>query len=100
MPLLKYFDASDAKDFGVSLARIVIERTPNSSKVLSEKRLTKIHESVLSQLERQVFSFRKTHSLNFYTKAQLINVFKWTLLDKKYDAGYVDQLTTYILHRC
>lgn len=100
MPLLKYFDAKEAKSFGTSLAEIVIERTPTSAKVLSEKRLTKIHEAMLGQLERQVLAFGKTHALNFYTKAQLGNVFKWALLEKKYDPDYVDQLTTYILHRC
>lgn len=100
MSLLKYFDAKEAKDFGSSLAGIVIDRTPDSAKVLSDKRLTKMHEAMLAQLERQLATFRKTHALNFYTKAQLSNVFKWTLLEKRYDPDYVDQLTTYILHRC
>lgn len=96
---IKWLDATEAKKFGALMANLVINRTPKSPESMKENRLTKIHESMIVQLDKKIADFRKTHTLNIYTKAQMGNVFKWTLLERKYDSDYVDQLTTYILRR-
>ena len=93
---LSWFDAKEAKDFGETLAQLLIERTPAEG-TLGEGRLTKKHTAMLHQLDRHVVQFRQQHKLNVYKKAQLGNRFKWTLKEKGYDAGYIDLLTNWLM---
>jgi hypothetical protein len=41
--------------------------------------------------------FGQTHKLNIYKKAKLGNAFKWILLEKGYDAQFVDELTKEVI---
>ncbi len=97
--MFSWFNASEEKKFGTSLARFFIERTPlgfdKSSKVFAKKQ-----EELLEKMTQQVIQFRAQHKLNVYKKAQLGNSFKWTLKDAGYDPEYVDQLTSWLLLRC
>jgi hypothetical protein len=94
--IFSWFDAREANAFGASLATLLIERTPVEGTV-GKRLLTKKHEAMLHQLEQHVSRFKRDHKLNTYTKAQLGNKFKWTLKDKGYDAGYVDQVTNWLM---
>ena len=93
---LSWFDATEAKAFGETLAQMLIERTP-ADDTIGKGRLTKKHEAMLHQLERHVSKFRDEHTLNIYKKAQLGNRFKWTLKDKGYDDAYIDLLTNWLM---
>ena len=93
---MSWFDATEAKTFGETLAQMLIERTPEDGKV-GKGRLTKKHEAMLHQLERHVSKFRDEHKLNIYKKAQLGNRFKWTLKDKGYDDEYIDLVTSWLM---
>lgn len=52
---------------------------------------------LLGKLALDVNKFGQTHSLNFYKKAKLGNAFKWAMLEKGYDAEYVDLLTKEVI---
>jgi len=95
--VLGLFDAREASDFGEHLAKLLIERTPAAGETVGKGRLTKKHEAMLHQLEKQVTRFKAEHKLNTYRKAKLGNRFKWVLRERGYDAEYVDQLTTWLM---
>lgn len=89
---LSWFDASEAKAFGVSLAHFYMERIPSDTSGGTAKALDKKPE-VVSKMLQQLLKFKLEHELNIYKKAQLGNAFKWALKDAGYDPGFVDQLT-------
>lgn len=90
--VLSWFDAREAKKFGAALAAFYIERIPLGDSGGKSKTPAKKQE-VISKMFQQMASFKQEHKLNVYKKAQLGNVFKWTLTDAGYDPAYVDQLT-------
>ena len=94
--IFNWFDAREANDFGATLAELLIQRTPEDGKV-GKRMVTKKHEAMLHQLSQHVITFKATHKLNMYKKAQLGNKFKWTLKDKGYDTEYIDQLTNWLM---
>lgn len=91
--VLSWFDASDAKEFGISLARFYIENIPLNDTGKKNKQVSK-REEVLNKMFLQMVQFNRDHKLNIYKKAQLGNAFKWALTDAGYDPAYVDELTT------
>jgi len=94
-----WFDASEEKTFGASLAQFFMERMPpdfdKSSKAFAKKQ-----EELLNKMTQQVLQFRQAHKLNIYKKAQLGNSFKWALRDAGYESEYVDQMTSWLMLRC
>lgn len=88
---LNWFDASEAKAFGESLAKFYIERVSPDAQ-LGKKAANKQKE-VEDKIFQQMARFRLEHKLNIYKNAQLGNAFKWTLTDAGYGPAYVDQLT-------
>lgn len=87
----KWFDAREAKEFGVSLARFYMERIPPVS--LETKKSIEKQQEVMNKLVKQMHAFSSAHELNIYTKAQLGNSFKWSLLQEGYEPNFVDKLT-------
>ena len=104
--LKNWFDASDAQEFGIKLAEMFSANYPIIDKKredasgnragLRAKVLGK-QEKVLGTLTLNVRQYGQTNSLNFYKKAKLGNAFKWALLEKDYDAEFVDQLTKEVI---
>ena len=94
--MFNWMDASEAKAFGKSLALFFLDRLPPSAQ-LADKAFAQKADKVLHQMDGQVLRFRQTHRLNFYKKAQLGNVFKWTLRDAGVNPDYADKLTTRLL---
>jgi hypothetical protein len=90
--LLSWFDVSEAKTFGTSLAHFYIERIPLETSGAKNKSLRKRQE-VLGKMFQQMARFRLEHKLNVYKVAKLGNAFKWTLIDAGYTPEHVDQLT-------
>lgn len=90
--VLSWFDASEAKEFGTSLAHFYIERIPLDTAGGKNKSITKKQE-VMDKIFQQMVRFKLEHKLNIYKKAQLGNAFKWALKDAGYDPVFVDQLT-------
>lgn len=96
--LFGWFDASEAKDFGVALARFYMERIPPGADTARRPR-TGRREDVLAQMSRQISQFRRDHKMNFYRKAQFGNAFRWTLVDAGYDPGEAAETTRFLLFR-
>ncbi|HEX9390192.1 MAG TPA: hypothetical protein VF928_02650 [Usitatibacteraceae bacterium] len=93
--MFKWLDASEAKEFGESLADYFIARIPLDPDSRKNKSVER-HKEVVDKLLFQIQVFRGKHQLNFYQKAKLANTFKWKLLDAKYDPEFVDSLTKLI----
>jgi hypothetical protein len=90
--VLSWFDASEAKEFGASLAHFYIERIPADDSGGKNKSISKKQE-VINKMFQQMERFKLEHKLNIYKKAQLGNAFKWALKDAGYNLEFVDQLT-------
>ncbi|MFZ2333459.1 MAG: hypothetical protein WAW35_00960 [Sideroxyarcus sp.] len=87
-----WFDAQEAKEFGVVLARFHIENIPLDKTMPPTKQ-----QELLNKLFQQMVKFKLDHKLNIYKRAQLGNVFKWELMEAGYDREYVDQITKQLM---
>jgi len=94
--LFRWFDAKAANGFGIELAGFFMERMPVGTQK-NEKKFAARTSELLSKLSLRLNQFRAANKLNFYTKAQLANSFKWTLKDAGYETGYVDDLTEWLV---
>ena len=95
--LKNWFNASEAEKFGKNLAEMysanhsIIEKKKQKASTVNKR------AKLLGKLTSVVQQFGQMHSLNFYKKAKLGNAFKWALLDKGYEAGFVDKLTKEVI---
>jgi len=94
--IFSWFDASEAKKFGESLARFFVDSMPAVSQV-GDKAFAQKAEKLMRQMATQVVLFKKTHKLNVYKKAQLGNAFKWVLKDANVSTEYCDKLTRWLV---
>jgi hypothetical protein len=94
--VLGWFEASDAKAFGTSLARFYAERIPPEAP-MNDKKFAAKTQDVLQKMARQVQEFRAAKKIGIYKKAQVGNAFKWTLKDAGYDEKYIEQLTLWLV---
>ncbi|HSY28539.1 MAG TPA: hypothetical protein VK832_13610 [Burkholderiaceae bacterium] len=94
--MFSWFDASDAQQFGTTLAEFFIERIPAEDSGKKDKAMIKKQE-VINKMLLQIEIFKVNHKLNIFKKAKLANAFKWKLLDGKYDSEFVDELTKTLL---
>ena len=93
---ISWFDASEAQEFGKTLALFFIERIPLQTTLKKEKLYQKQQE-VIAKVFTQIAKFKQDHSLNIYKKAKLGNAFKWELKNAGYNADFIDQLTHEIM---
>ena len=91
--LQNWFDASEAQEFGKSLAEIYATKNAIIDHKREKASTVNKRAKLLGKLTLVVNQFGKTRRLNFYKKAKLGNAFKWVLLDKGYDTKFVDELT-------
>ena len=94
--VLKWFDSSEAENFGKSLAQLLIKKTPVSSKNNKIKGIAKQFDAV-DQMYLQLEQFKLGNRLNVYKKAKLGSAFKYELLAAGYDPELVDQVTKGLL---
>lgn len=93
---LGWFDASEAKEFGSTLANFYVERIPpgeSAGKKISIAKKQEVIDKMLQMMER----FKLEHKLNIYKKAQMGNAFKWALKDAGYDTEFVDKFTKQLM---
>jgi hypothetical protein len=96
--ILSWFDATEAKKFGASLAQFLLERVPKASQK-GDREFAKKVDHVLEKMVIQIVQFKQHHKLNTYQKAQLGNVFKWALLDGGISADYADEMTAWLMQK-
>ena len=94
--ILSWFDASEAKKFGNSLAIFFVDRIPPASQI-ADKAFAQKTDKVLSKMTTQIVKFKLEHKLNAYKKAQLGNAFKWALKDAGVSTEYVNKLTQWLM---
>ncbi|KAB2928369.1 MAG: hypothetical protein F9K30_01290 [Dechloromonas sp.] len=91
----KWFDASEAKAFGISLAQDLLKQDI-STHSKGKKNKNKTHDALIKLLDR-IATFKLQNKLNFYKKAKLGNAFKWTLIEGGYTPDDANKLTTSLL---
>ncbi len=91
-----WFNAREAKEFGIELARFYMERVPLDAPPGKPKRAEKRAE-VLDKMALQIARFRQSRRLNFYKRAQFGNAFRWALVDAGYDTADADEVTNFLL---
>jgi hypothetical protein len=94
--MLSWFDASEAQNFGTTLADFYIERIRAEDSGDKNKSVAKQQE-VINKMLLQIEIFKANHKLNLYKKAKLANAFKWKLLDAKYQSDNIDELIKILL---
>ena len=72
--ILSWFDAKEAKAFGLEMADFYIARVKKNSDGLREKFVEKKQRELLAKIAQKIVAFKSTHSLNIYKKAQVGNV--------------------------
>lgn len=96
--MIKWFDVREATDFAREQADFLLRELTG----ISGKRdavFARKAEDALVKVDARVKAFRTTHSLNFYQRARLANVFLWTLRDGGCPAEYAEELTQWLTLR-
>ncbi len=102
----KWFDATEAQEFGRNLAAKfsaaypVIDQKKEEASGNKEGLRAKVEEKqkkVLSRLVLEANQFAKSNPLNVYKKAKLGNAFKWALMEMGYEKEFVEHLTKEII---
>lgn len=97
--LFSWFDTKSAKAFGNELAQFYVERVQTDKKTTRDKFIEKKQRALLLKISSKIENFKIDNKLNFYQKAQAVNVFKWHLLDAGFDKTYVDDLSDWIVRQ-
>lgn len=94
--MLKWFDAREAENFGITLAEFFIEKIPKES---LDKRLVSMakQKDVLNKLVHKVQLYRMENRPNLYKKAKMGNAFKWKLREANYDPNFIDEVTRLLM---
>lgn len=92
-----WFDAREEKQFGHTLAELLIERLSLDGPTADNRLSGKKHDAMLHNMQQRISSFKHERKMNTYKKAQIGNAFKWALKDKGYDPEYVNQLTNWLM---
>ena len=96
MAILNWFDTNEVDEFARALAQDLIGRLPpqvDATKKATPERLRNTREAIVSRTT----AFARTHSVNWYKKANLGNTFKWELRGAGYDQQFVDAMTYEVL---
>lgn len=94
---LNWFDAENAKAFGISLAVLFIEKIPVNSQQVDEKQFARSTKKVLATMTIKITEFKNKNPLNIYKRAQLGNAFKWKLREAGYEPDYINELTIWVV---
>lgn len=95
--MLNWFNAKAEKEFGLQLAEFVIKEMPTELAKKKQDKTVLKRQKVMQQAASMILEFKRDHRLNVYKKAQLGNSFRWRLLDEKFDADVVSELTSVVV---
>ena len=93
---IKWLDATQAVQFGESLADYFMGRIPLPSDKKKAKSLEKQFEAV-DRMYSRVEQFKVANKLNVYKKAKLTGAFKSKLIKAGYDSKLVDEVALGIM---
>jgi Flp pilus assembly protein TadD len=100
MMMLKWFNAREAADLGVTLADqfgVAAAAQPAPTRGSAGKRKEQV--SALEQLQGWADRQVRPLELNFYQKARFANSFKWKLIENGIESGVADEVTqSLIMH--
>ncbi len=98
MGFFSWLDTREARQCGVSLAKLVLKQLP-ADKDIKEKNFAVKADKTLNQVARELAAFKQKNSLNVIQKARLGNAFLWTLKDSGVNEAYADKLTEWLTLR-
>lgn len=95
--IFNWFNASEAEQFGLSIAKLFAERVqPSSLPTNDKKSLSKASQATAKILER-VAIFRKTTKLNTFQKAKFAKTVQSELLTRGFDPQVVQDLVNLLV---
>ena len=98
--VLNWFDATAAKEFGVQLAELFIERVePGTQSAMNKKMLKQKTNALDHKISQQIQVFKQQHKLNIYKTAQIGLAFQETLKTAGHDTAYANELTHWLMHK-
>jgi hypothetical protein len=97
MSIFDWFDTQEADTFAKAIADDLMARIPvfveEGGKKVTPERVHNAHQAIIARAS----AFAREHKLNWYKKAHLGNIFRWSLLEKGYDKEFVDTWTHNLL---
>lgn len=94
--MLSWFDMSEAKALGASVAQRFMAEVPLTNFQKTEKNLAR-QEKVLEQIDKEIETFQAKKKLNPLKKAKLADAFQNALLAAGYERQFVMDVTKRIV---
>ena len=91
-----WFDAREARQRGLILAKMVVEGLPASERKKANKAALQ-RAKLLDQIFAQARQYKNELKPNIYQRATFGNAFRWELLEQKCDLEFVEELTHQLL---
>lgn len=99
--MFSWFDATESKKLGESLAELVLRHLPVEPQAPKKKKKSSADKvgDVKRLISNEIDAFKRIEALNIYKKAQLGNAFRWRLKEAGYRADHIETLMSFILLR-
>ena len=94
--MFAWLSAKKSEEFGHEMAVLLMESMPGDVVLSESKRLSKSN-FVRDKMKKRIKAFKQEEILNTYKISKLLNKFKWTLKDAKYDSALADTFASWIL---
>jgi len=94
--MFAWLSAKKSEAFGHDMALLLMESMPVDVVLTESKRASKTN-FVREKMKKKIRSFKQEEILNTYKISKLLNKFKWTLRDAKYDNTLSDTFASWIL---
>ena len=96
--VLNWFGTSEAAAFARELAQFILGELKGAT-AKRDAKFTSGAEKAMVAAARRLQDYKKTHSLNIFSRAKLANTFLWTLKDGGCPTDYADELTEWLAMR-
>lgn len=93
--MFEWLSTKRSEQFGIELARILIETAPNLATLNEAKRASKSNYAK-EKMKKRLQQFKQSEVLNFFKTAKLLNAFKWELKDAGFDKTLIDEFGSWV----
>lgn len=93
--MFKWLSTKRSEQFGVELAKVLLELVPKDAALNDAKRASKSNYAK-DKMKKRIEQFKREELLNFLKTAKLLNSFKWELKDAGYDEAFIDSFASWV----
>ncbi len=95
--MFDWFQAREAKEFGIKLADLFTERVQAGTVHEANRKSSRKFDSALEKVYLRARQYRSEHRLNLYKRAKLMNAFQWRLIEHGHDKELAQRLARDLL---